>query len=321
MGLKTDEVITDTYILREGYISRNGFVFVKGQSNPTVYSRLLIRAPERARCDINVNGYSSRTLREHIDLINEYQIEKVMVICDDLGFITECPSVTDIVVYPSLSAGNNFDYSPLYQLPSIHCVDCRTVYGECDKYKTDIDYSKIKNLWELAMIGSGHIKYNEVLALKKLWISGNKQIRDFSEVSNSPTLKSVTLYLCGIQSLAGIEKHLELESLVLYSNRSLNNISRLENIKKTLKKLVIESCPKIMDFSVLNYLTELEHLQLFGNNVLPNLDFLKQMKRLKTFTFTMEVKNGDLSNCLNIPYVSCKNYRHYNFKDKDLPKN
>lgn len=321
MGLKIDEVITDTYILREGYISRNGFVFIKGQSNPTIYSRLLIRVPERAQCDIKVNGYSYRTLREHIDLINEYQIEKVMVICDDLSFITECPSVTDIVVYPSLNAGDAFDYSPLYKLPSLHCVDCRTVYGECDKYKTEIDYSKIKNLWELAMIGSGHIKYNEVFSLKKLWISENKQIRDFSEVSCSSVLKSVTFYLCRIQSLAGIEKYPELESLVLYSNRALNDISGLENIAKTLKKLVIECCPQISDFSVLTHLINLEHLQLFGNNVLPNLDFLKHMEKLKTFTFTMKVENGDLINCLSIPYVSCKNHRHYNLKDKDLPKN
>ena len=186
MGLKIDEPITDTYILREGYVSKNGFIFVKGQSDPTVFDRLLIRVPERAQCDIKVNGYSYRTLREHIDLINEYQLEKVMVICDDLSFITECPSVTDVVVYPSLSAGNNFDYSPLYQLPSLHCVDCRTVYGECDKYKTSIDYSEIKNLRELTVIGSGHIKYNEVFSLKKLWISENKNIRNFSDVSCIP---------------------------------------------------------------------------------------------------------------------------------------
>lgn len=321
MGLKIDDVITDTYILREGYIYRNGFVFIEGQSNPVVYNRLLIREPERAQCDIKVNGYSYRTLRDHIILINEYQIEKIMVICDDLSFITECPSVTDIVVYPSLSAGNNFDYSPLYQLPSLHCVDCRTVYGECDKYKTDIDYSKIKNLWELAMIGSGHIKYGEVSTLKKLWISENKKIHDFSEVSCSPVLKSVTLYLCSIRSLEGVEKHPKLESLVLYSARSLNDISKLKNIAETLKELVIECCPRITDFSVLNHLVNLEHLQLFGNNVLPNLNFLKGMKNLKTFTFTMKVEDGDLKNCLNIPYASCKNYKHYTFKDKDLPKN
>ena len=45
------------------------------------------------------------------------------------------------------------------------------------------------------------------------------------------------------------------------------------------------------------------------------------MNHLKTFTFSMRIKDGDLTPCLNVPYVwSAKNRKEYNLKDKDLPK-
>ena len=44
------------------------------------------------------------------------------------------------------------------------------------------------------------------------------------------------------------------------------------------------------------------------------------MKNLKTFIFNMNVKDGDLTPCLDLSYVSVKNRKHYNLKDADLPK-
>ena len=103
--------------------------------------------------------------------------------------------------------------------------------------------------------------------------------------------------------------------------RNLYDINALSKIAKSLKILVIENCPKIKEFSCLYDLTELEHLELFGINKLPNLSFLSKMTKLKTFSFSMEVEDGDLTPCLEVPYVCCeKGKTHYNLKDKDLPK-
>lgn len=44
------------------------------------------------------------------------------------------------------------------------------------------------------------------------------------------------------------------------------------------------------------------------------------MPRLKTFTFSMNVQDGDLRPCLNLSYASCQNKKHYNLKDAQLPK-
>ena len=60
---------------------------------------------------------------------------------------------------------------------------------------------------------------------------------------------------------------------------------------------------------------------MYGQNELPNLDFLGKLPKLKTFTFSVKVKNGDLTPCLGIPYVySAKNRKEYNIKDRNLPK-
>lgn len=319
--MNINEIITDRYILREGYLFRDGYVFTQGQDNPTVYNRLVVTVPQNARADVQHMGRSYRTLDEHIDLINHYQIEKVMIICDDLNFVRDCPSLTDVIVYPSYAAEQNFDYSPLYELPNLKSVNCRTVYGDRAQHKTSIDYSKLPFIEDVTVQSSGHVNFEKISSLKKTWISSVKSIRDFYAVSDSSVLKEVTLLSTGIHNLNGIEKCTSIVSLTFYHNRSLEDISALAQVKETLKVLVVENCSKIKDFSVLEQLGNLEHLQLNGSNTLPNLHFLDSMKNLKTFVFNMKVEDGDLRKCMDIPYASCKNYRHYNLKDCDLPKN
>lgn len=88
-----------------------------------------------------------------------------------------------------------------------------------------------------------------------------------------------------------------------------------------MRALRIENCPKIDDFSVLSELENLEFLELSGKNELPNLSFIKDMKNLKTFIFSMNVKDGDITPCLGLSHVySMRNHRYYNLKDDDLPK-
>lgn len=321
MVLDIDEIITDSYLLQEGYIFRDGFVFTLGQKYPVIFNRIVIRVPERAREDKVRTGYSYRTLEEHIELINHYGIKKAMVICDNLNFILNCPSIDDIEVWPSFGATSGFDYSVLYEMPNLKAVYCRAIYGAYEQYKADIDYSKIKGLEQIVMSDNGHSGYEKVPTLKEIWICGNKKVQDFKSISCSTIIRDATVFLCGIRSLEGIEKQTMLNKLTLWHNYSLKDISALANVSDTLKELSIDACSKIQDFQVLNTLENLEYLSLEGNNKIPNLQFLKNMEKLKFFVFTMNVEDGDLTACMEIPYVSCRNRKHYNLKDKDLPKN
>ena len=51
----------------------------------------------------------------------------------------------------------------------------------------------------------------------------------------------------------------------------------------------------------------------------PNLSFLKEMPKLKVFHLTMNVEDGDLSLCEQLPYARVQNRRHYSHKDSELP--
>ena len=320
MEISINETITDWCTLNEGFIYRDGFVFTRGKSNSAVFDRLVIRVPMRTRANERKQGYSYRSLDEHIALVNKLQINKVRAICDDLHFLLQCPSVSDVQVSPSYDAPEAFDYSPLYKMPCLRRLDCQTVYGTCEQYKTTIDYSQIQGLEYIAMVGGGHVGYEKLPHLRELWISQNRTHKNFEGISYSDDLEKITVIQSKLQTLNGIEAFSNLKSLVMYNNYSLRDISALQNTAETLRYLVIENCSKIKDFSSLASLSRLQHLQLYGNNTIPNLTFLRNMPQLKTFTFTMNVEDGDLSLCRNIPYVSCKSRKHYNFKDAQLPK-
>ena len=311
--------IYDFSYIHNACVNRDGFIFYLGDT-PSVYDQLIMRNPVDTKLWSPRPDTSSRTLEEHIQLVNKYQLEKVIVICNDLSFILRCPSIKQLTVYPSDDAGGNFDYAPLYQMPNLRDVSLTMSCGRSEDHWYSIDYTKFNRLVSINACGKGHDGYESVPTLETLRLSNNKKHINLENISCSPILKNLQLIQCNTQTLDGIGSYPKLETIELYYNRSLQDISALTETANSLKGLYIEACPKIKDFSALNSLINLEHLQLYGNNSLPNLDFLQNMQKLKTFTFTMNVEDGDLSCCLTLPYASCKNRRHYNLKDSQLPK-
>lgn len=316
------EKITDYRVIQNNRLVRDGFVFMSDAKKPHIFDIIVVRNPSNV--DIcSKNEISSRTLDEHIDLINEYKIERAVIIAEDINFIVRCPSLKDIYLSPADTASDNFDFSPLYKLPQIECLSCSTIYGDREQFKSKIDYSKIKGkgLVDLRISDEGHLNYNSIDTLEKLFISLDKKHKDLSDVSSSRKLKQLNLIQCSVRSLSGIEKFENLQTLDLSYNYSLNDINDLEKVSNSLKDLSIDRCPKIKDFSCLEKLVNLEHLYLWGGNTLPNLAFLNALKKLKIFTFSMVIEDGDLTPCMQLHYAYCaKNKKFYNLKDKDLPK-
>jgi len=311
--------IYDSSKTRNACMNRDGFIFHLG-GTPAVFDDLIVRNPIDAKLWAPKPDFSSRTFEEHIQLINEHKLEKVTIICNDLSFILSCPSIKQLTVYPSDDAGKNFDFSPLYQMPNLRQVHLTTHSGPREELWYEVDYTKIKGLVSISAYGKGHNGYEFVPTLETLWLSNNKKHINLENISNSPILKNIHLFQCNTQTLDGISKFSHLETLNLDYNRSLRDISALASVSGTLKKLYFNACPKINDFSVLNSMADLEFLELIGNNSLPNLDFLQYMPKLKALIVTMNVENGDLSHCMKLHYAHCKNRKHYNIKDAQLPK-
>lgn len=303
-------------------VYRDGFVFTAVTEPANVLDGIVIRSPERCDCWSPKKSFSERSLEEHINIINNHKLEKAIIIAEDISFIINCPTLKYIIVIPADTAKDNFDYSPLYQMPEIKYLSCKTAYGGCtEPYSTTIDYSKINGLKKLDLQGNGHLNYTKIKTLESINISNDKSIQDFREFGCSTNLKSIWLTQTALKSLNGIDKFHNLQQLVISYSRSLQDISELIEVADSLRSLSIENCPKIIDFSCLHKLLNLEHLELFGKNELANLIFLNSMKKLKTFSFSMCVADCDLSPCLNIPYVySDRNKKQYNLKNKDLPK-
>lgn len=320
--MKIDEVIRDISVLEKAYINRDGFIFSAITEPANIYDAIVIRAPENADIVAPKRGFSNHSLEEHIKLINEYKLEKAIIIAEDIHFVLQCPTLKYLNIFPANTAADDFDFSPLYEMPEIRDLSCQTVYGDKEQYSGCIDYSRIKGLLTLGVYGQGHLNYNQVFTLKDLHISNyTGKRKDLTNLFTSSQLENLTLIQCGIQSLNGIEYSEKISRVSLAYNRSLKDISDLRKVAATLKVLSIEACAKINDFSCLNELVNLEYLELFGSNEIPNLNFIKNMKKLKVFVFDMNVLDGDLSPCLDLSYVYCgRSRRHYNLKDKDLPK-
>lgn len=318
--INIQEVITDGRILANRYILRNGFSFTAITHPANVYDAIVVKYPQDVLCfSPRING-SSHSLKEQIEFINTYRIEKALLIAENIDFITMCPTLKHLRIIPADTCVDEFDYSPLYKMPQIKSLQCSTVYGLKEEFSTCIDCAKINGLENIHVSNSGYKNFNAVKTLKGLGLSHYEKM-DISEAFSSPILDTLSIFQSKIVSLEGIQKSQKMQCLYLYYNRFLKDISALEKVKKTLKALRIENCSKINDFTILGELENLELLELSGSNELSSLSFIKKMKKLRTFIFNMNVKDGDLTPCLTLSYVySEKNRKHYNFKDTELPK-
>ena len=310
----------DYKALVEHYIVRDGYVFIALTFPYNVFDAVLVRNPLTAPCFSPRLPYSERTLEEHIALINNLKLEKAVIIANDISFIKKCPSLKHLKIVPADDCGDGFDYSPIYNMTGLKRITCTTIYGKKEEYSTTVDFSKIKGIEDIGVSNCNHLNYSGITTLKGLGLSNFKE-DDLKNAFSSTNLDTLMIIQSKLKTLDGIQKTQKMQCLYLYYNRYLRDISVLKEVKQTLRALRIENCPQIDDFSVLGELDNLELLELSGSNELPDLSFIKKMKRLKTFIFSMNVKDGDLSPCLSLSYVrSKKNRKHFNLKDSDFPK-
>lgn len=322
MNEGTNKIFKDR-IIGNNIILVDRFPFCRISKVSGIYDTIFIKHPQNAKDghqDLLPTANSIPSIEEYVDFINVHKIEKAKIIADDINFLIRCPTLKFLNISPSNKSIANFDYSPLYQMPEIKKLGCKTVYGEGDKFSTSIDYSRIRGL-EFLHIGKNDGFSCEKIKTLKTLVSREYQGTDLNGLVGSPVLDTLKVSVSKIKSVNGIKQSPKMQCLYLFYNYSLSNIEALYDVKDTLRSLCIDHSPKIKDFSVLRELKNLERLMLIGSNSLPNLNFIKELKNLSTFIFSMKIEDGDLTPCLSLPYVYCsKNYKHYNLKDKQLPK-
>lgn len=303
--------------------------FITFSDNVNVKDAIVIFNPADAMIVSPVYLRSRKSLEEHIEFIRTNQYKKAIVVGDDIEFLKQCPSLEYLKIHPSIYA-NDFDYSPLYELPNLKTLLCDTMYGLRATYDVEeevkiatIDYSRFHELTELHVFDrEGHLNVQAAEKVSCLRLGGGfPKSRDLQGVVPGTSLRCLSICDSSITSLSGIENAVHLCRLELIYNLRLADISALYHLRDTLGYLEFDRCGKIKDFSVLSELQNLEFLTLKGSNLLPDLSFIKGMPKLKNLHITMNVADGDLGVCENLPYVCVKNRRHFSHKDNDLPKN
>ncbi|MBQ9746080.1 MAG: leucine-rich repeat domain-containing protein [Clostridia bacterium] len=278
-------------------IVRNGFAFTE-LTKKDVFDALVVNS-----------SAGTRTADECIELINHSKLESAVFFANDMSLLKQCPTVKHFTLYPA--AGNGLPkYHSLAMLQGIRNFSLDS-HGISELYtggNSPLVFQKLKTLKHLNMRGTDEKGDDKKASIKT--------IEDF----DLPELTKLSIVQCGITSLKGIENCPRLQWLDLSYMRNLTDISDISALAPTLRLLAFENCPKITDFSVISELRELEYLELKGKNELPDIGFIKELPKLKFLILTMNVLDGDVSCLQELQYVDAVCKRHYNLKNKDLPK-
>ena len=298
---------TDDFFMRDLNDNKNDALVIFNPADALIVSPVYLR--------------SRKSLEEHIEYIRTNNIKKAICVAEDIGFLRQCRELEYLRVFPSVTA-KEFDYSPLYELKNLKWLQCETMYGEDEEKVSDIDYSRFCGLKRLGVDGAkGHINVQHADGVVSLGLySGFPDSKSLAGNIPGRSLENLRIIESPIITLDGIEAASGLRRLELHYNRRLTDISALGKLSETLEYLEIGVCGKIKDFSVLKELKNLKFLILKGSNILPDISFIREMPDLRVFHLTMNVEDGDLSLCENLPYARVQNRRHYSHKDKDLPK-
>lgn len=270
---------------------------------------------------------SKKTLEEHIHFINKNNVENLMTSMKDISFLPQCHSLKCVVI--SLARGcEKIDISPLYEMENLEAVNyngmTQTGTGAAVvAVEATLDYSRIRGIKEISTyVESGNVTGFQLARNLEGLTLGGYEGKSLKEYFCSEKLKYITICDGKIKNLDGIQTSKVLSYIDIFDMPLLEDISALEYVADSVTALRISGCRRITDFSVLGKLKNLRHLELGGKKTrLPNLEFLNKLKNLQTFHFDMNVLDGNLTPCLQIPFVWCNKERpHYNMKNKALPK-
>ena len=327
--MQINEKITNLTDLYNHFVMRDGFVFTSICDPTDVYDAIVIRYPETARCYSPIVGVSSRSIDEHIRLINQNKLCKALIIAEKLDFLDRCPTLTHLEIVPAFNINGNLDLTQLYKQPKIQYLNFPRqsglkINGIKEGKRGPIDFSNIIGLEELSFeVSKTDSASHPIHSLKKLSISKFKSntSEPLQGLFDGGQMSDIDFTQCNLTSLKFLKNCTTLSDVSINYDRAFSDLLELYDFRDTIEHLSIYNCSKIINFGVISNFYHLLSLHLWGSNQVSDLSFLRELNQLKIFTFDMNVINGDLSFCLNIPYVySAKDRRHYNYKDAQLPK-
>ena len=138
--------------------------------------------------------------------------------------------------------------------------------------------------------------------------------KNFTSLQLPQSLKCLELVRANIVNFDGLEMSSG-EKIECYYCRNLESLKGIDNVSATLKRLMIENSKKLLDYDPISRCTELNSIVFSKCGDIPSLSLLSSLSKLKHFCMLeITVKDGDISQLLNIEKVAITNKQHYNYK-------
>lgn len=201
------------------------------------------------------------------------------------------------------------DITPLNNLLELQFLSFN--YTKHTKGKIDFkNFPKLKHLSIISYAPKNMYNIGALTDLISFHCSRWNEI-DLEIISQNIELKKLTFDYSKLENLKGIEHLKSLKQLDIYSAPSLKDISSLFEVKNSLSNLMFDLCPSIENFSVLEYLQNLETFVIQKSSPLDSVQFIKHLKKLRYAYIGSEVLDGDIEILKekNIEYKKSKSYK------------
>lgn len=192
------------------------------------------------------------------------------------------------------------------------------VFSETNEYAIDFSvFSKLKECritWSTKYKNLDQCLLLEVLSIRK-FKSTTKSRNQLSKLYNLKELKFVQGNIKDLDFIAKLEK---LEIFEGHYQTKLENIEALGSLK-SLKRVVLYTCRKVLDYKALGSLVGLSYLMIAECSKMDSLEFIKEMKDLDFLSFyDTLVEDGDLSFCVGIKTVTFDDRKHYSHRCEEF---
>lgn len=144
--------------------------------------------------------------------------------------------------------------------------------------------------------------------------------KSLADLPSYTALHELELIQCRVQSLAGLNRMVQLRSLGLFNCAELEGADPAF-IPKSLTSIHLDSCKRFTDLEALASLDQLVKIVLANMPPLRSLSFLRSFDRLEEFRFVKtDVEDGDLKPLLQLKRVGFLDRKKFNLTLSEVNK-
>lgn len=213
----------------------------------------------------------------------------------------------------------NFKLSDIKGIQYLKNLETLSI-GYCENNKTsedtDIDFSKfpkLKYLYTPWFSKSFDLTCNEELEILVIYGFAPKS-KNLTSLQLPQSLKCLELVRANIVDFKGLKMILG-EKIECYYCRNIESLEGIDNVSKTLKRVMIENSKKLLDYDAISKCTKLESIVFSKCGDIPSLSVMSSLSKVQHFVILeTNVIDGNIRPLLNIEKVAITNKPHYNYK-------